>query len=198
MPGMDGWSVLRMLKQDDDTSNIPVIMLSVINDKDRGFTLGANDFLTKPIDWRALSNVVKKNIRSQSTISVLVIDDDDETRDMINRKFSKNNWEVFDAKNGREGLAVLEVKRPSIILLDLMMPVMDGFEFLERFNQHKEWKDIPVILLTAADLSSEERRFLEKSVDKIIQKSSCDMNELFVDLKNLLKSYIEDDEVATG
>lgn len=198
MPGMDGWSVLRMLKQDENTSHIPVIMLSVINDKDRGFTLGANDFLTKPIDWRALSNVVKKNIRSQHTISVLVIDDDDETRDMINRKFSKNNWEVFDAKNGREGLAILEVKRPSIILLDLMMPVMDGFEFLERFNQHKEWKDIPVILLTAADLSSEERRFLEKSVDKIIQKSSCDMNELFVDLKNLLKSYIEDDEVATG
>jgi len=196
MEGMDGWSVLKVLKQDPTTADIPVVMLSIVDDKSRGFALGANDYLSKPIDWSKLGDVVKKNLYSQSGNSVLVIDDNDETRDIINRKFSKNTWQVVEARNGREGLDVLAVMRPSIILLDLVMPVMDGFEFLVRFNAHSEWRDIPIILLTAADLTTSERDLLETSVDRIIGKSSCDINDLLGELKHLLESLTDDEEVS--
>jgi signal transduction histidine kinase/DNA-binding response OmpR family regulator len=172
MPDMDGWSVIRALKADPVLHNVPVVMLTIVDDKSKGYTLGANDYLTKPVDRDQLHNALARYYAPGEPCSVLLVEDDTATREMMARTLEKSDWQVSEAGNGREALDRLAQGKPRLILLDLMMPVMDGFEFLLEMRANTEWQNIPVIVLTAKDLTEEDRRILSGRVEQIVEKGA--------------------------
>ena len=188
MPGMDGWTVLTALKQDPETADIPVIMLTMVDNKGLGYALGVADYFNKPVDRDRLASVLNKYRRvDERTGAVLVIEDDAPTRDIISRTLQKEGWLVAEAENGRAGLERVAVKRPDVILLDLMMPVMDGLEFLRELRSTAAGRAIPVIIVTAKDLSAEERLQLNGYVQKIVQKGSSIRDELLTEVSALVR-----------
>ena len=178
MPEMDGWSVLRALKADPVLQDIPVVMLTMLDDKSKGFSLGATDYLTKPVDREQLHNALARYYTPGESCSVLLVEDDEATREIMARTLEQSNWTVSEAGNGREALDGLAKHKPRLILLDLMMPVMDGFDFLLEMRANPEWQDIPVIVLTAKDLTEEDRRLLSGRVEQIVEKGACDHEQL--------------------
>jgi signal transduction histidine kinase/CheY-like chemotaxis protein len=192
MPGMDGWSVLSALKADPDLAEIPVIMLTIVDDRNLGHALGASDFLTKPLDRRRLADVIRKWCGTPVRRRALVAEDEPATRDLLRRALERNGWEVTEAGNGREALARVAQERPALILLDLMMPEMDGFEFLTELRQHPEWQGIPVVVITARELSEEDRLFLNGSlllsgcVKRVLQKGNFSLEELAGEVRDLV------------
>jgi len=181
MPRLDGWAVLTALKADPATADIPVIMLTIVDDKQMGFALGAADYFTKPIDFQRLHGVLGKYRKPTGSQTVLVIEDDASAREMLRRTLQKDGWQVTEAQNGKVGLERLAEATPALILLDLMMPEMDGFEFMEALHRRGDAKRIPVIVITAKDLTEEDHRRLNGGVERIIQKgtsSQCKVLEL--------------------
>jgi len=178
MPHLDGWSVLTALKADPATANIPVIMLTIVDDKQMGFALGAADYFTKPIDFQRLHHVLEKYRKPTNHQTVLIIEDDASMRDMLRRTLEKDGWQVTEAQNGKVGLTQLDGQAPALILLDLMMPEMDGFEFMEALRQRGDGKQVPVIVITAKDLTEEDHRRLNGGVERIIQKSATSQAEV--------------------
>jgi signal transduction histidine kinase/DNA-binding response OmpR family regulator len=178
MPDMDGWSVLRALKADPVLRNIPVIMLSMIDDRKRGYSLGAVDYLTKPVDREHLHKALSRYYSADEGSAVLVVEDDAENRELMVRTLEKSGWEVSEAGNGQEALDVLLSLEPRLILLDLMMPVMDGFRFLAALRAKPEWQHIPVIVITAKDLTGEDRERLNGMVDEVIEKNAYAREDL--------------------
>jgi PAS domain S-box-containing protein len=172
MPDMDGWSVLRALKADPDLRDVPVVMLTMVDDKSKGYSLGATDYLTKPVDRHRLQEALSRFFVAGKPGQVLVVEDDKPTREMLARSLAKAGWQVAEAGHGREALDQLGRQTPDLILLDLMMPVMDGFDFLLEMRANPEWKDVPVIVLTAKDLTDEDRRILSGRVEQIVQKGA--------------------------
>ena len=170
MPDMDGWSVLRALQADPVLRDIPVVMLTVVDDKSKGYSLGATNYLTKPVDRHQLHHALARYYKSGEPCSVLLVEDDKATREVMARTLEKSTWQVTEAGNGREALDRLAQEKPQLILLDLMMPVMDGFDFLLEMRANPEWEDIPVIVLTAKDLTEEDRRILNGRVKQIVEK----------------------------
>ena len=140
MPHLDGWSVLTALKSDPATADIPVIMLTIVDDQQMGFALGAADYFTKPIDFQRLHQVLDKYRKPANHQTVLVVEDQPDTREMLRRTLEKEGWQVAEAANGKLGLERLDGSPPALILLDLTMPEMDGFEFMEALRQRKEAK----------------------------------------------------------
>jgi len=173
MPDMDGWSVLRALKADPVLHDVPVVMLTMVDDKSKGYSLGATDYLTKPVDRNRLHNALTRFCTPGEPCSVLLVEDDPATREIMVRTLEEADWWVSEAGNGREALDQLGRGRPQVILLDLMMPVMDGFDFLIEMRANTEWQDIPVIVLTAKDLTEEDRRILSGRVEQIVEKGAC-------------------------
>jgi signal transduction histidine kinase/DNA-binding response OmpR family regulator len=171
MPGMDGWSVLGELKADATLREVPVIMLTMVDDPERGFALGAADYATKPVNRLRLSKILRKHTCPDPPCPVLVVEDDPATRAMTRNILEKEGWRVSEAGNGRVALECMERERPRLILLDLMMPEMDGFEFADRVRRHPEWRSIPIVVVTARDLSAEERQRLSGYVETILQKA---------------------------
>ena len=178
MPDMDGWSVLRALKADPVLRNIPVIMLSMIDDRKRGYSLGAVDYLTKPVDREHLHKALSRYYRADESSGVLVVEDDAENRELMARTLEKSGWEVSEAGNGQEALDMLPSLEPRLILLDLMMPVMDGFGFLAALRAKPGWQHIPVIVITARDLTGEDRERLNGMVDEVIEKNAYTREDL--------------------
>jgi PAS domain S-box-containing protein len=187
MPDMDGWSVLRALKADPELRNIPVLMLTMMDDKTKGYALGATDFLAKPVDRDQLHDALARYRCSSERCSVLLVEDDADTREMMVRALDKAGWQVSEANNGREALDIMAQVKPQLILLDLLMPVMDGFEFLEEMRQHEDWRDVPVIVLTAKDLTEEDRRILNGTVERVFSKASYSHRQLTTFVRNLLE-----------
>jgi signal transduction histidine kinase/CheY-like chemotaxis protein len=186
MPDMDGWSVLRALKAAPHLRDVPVILLTMVDDKTRGYSLGATDYLTKPIDREQLLDVIAGfQVTSESSL-VLLVEDDASTRDVMTRILEKAGWEVTEAGNGREALDLLTGIRPAVILLDLMMPVMDGFDFLLEMRTHAEWQDIPVIVLTAKDLTEEDRRILSGRVEQVLEKGAYSRDQLMQHIRKVV------------
>lgn len=177
MPDLDGWAVLRALKEDPELRDIPVILLTILRDQDLGYALGASDFLTKPIDTEVLDRVLRRYCTAERA-QILVVDDDPEMREILRRTLTKAGWTIGEAANGAECLDALQRAHPAVVLLDLMMPGMDGFEVLETMRRHEQWSDIPVIVITAKDLTREERDWLRGCAEKIVQKSACNRVEL--------------------
>jgi GAF domain-containing protein/CheY-like chemotaxis protein len=178
MPGTDGWAVLTQLKADPTTADIPVILLTILDDRNLGYTLGASDYLTKPVDRERLAAILARYKNTESAHHALVVEDDTGTREMLARMLEKEAWNVSTAENGRVALERLAVQIPQLILLDLMMPEMDGFQFVSELRQHAEWKQIPVIVITAKDLTAEERLQLNGYVENILLKGAYTRAEL--------------------
>jgi signal transduction histidine kinase/DNA-binding response OmpR family regulator len=177
MPGMDGWSVLSVLKGDPETAKIPVIMVTMLQDRQLGYALGASDFLTKPVDSNKLRDVISVHAGTPGA-RVLVVEDDPASRDMLSRLLQKEGLEVMEAENGSAALEKLATQIPSLILLDLMMPVMDGFEFLSVLAREPQLAAIPVVVVTAKDLTHEDRERLNGFVQQIFQKGAMDRDKL--------------------
>ena len=173
MPDLDGWTVLAAIKGDPALADIPVILLTIIDEKKRGFALGASEYLVKPVDRDKLIRVLRQ-LRTPSGGSVLVVDDDGISRAGLRSVLQQAGWQVAEADNGQVALTRLKEVRPSAILLDLMMPEMDGFEFLDEVRRHEEWRDIPVIVITARDVTAEDRARLNGRVESVVQKTGRD------------------------
>ena len=184
MPGMDGWSVMRALKAEPATAEIPVILVTITDNKEMGFALGASDYLTKPVDWNRLAGLLKRIGSAADSQYVLVVEDESSTREMLERTLKKAGWNVRAAANGREALEALRAAAPSLVLLDLMMPEMDGFEFLQQFRHNEQWRQIPVIVLTAKDLTPADRERLNGQVNDILQKGASSREELLQQVRS--------------
>jgi signal transduction histidine kinase/DNA-binding response OmpR family regulator len=174
MPRLDGWSVLAALKSDVDLRDIPVIIVTVLADRGIALSLGAAEFVTKPVDRARLAAVIRQNVQGGGT--VLVVDDDPESRQLVRRHLDRLGWTIAEALDGADALEWLADNRiPAMILLDLMMPGMDGFAFLDAIADHPEWRDIPVVILTAKQLGAAERELLAGRTREIIEKSADDL-----------------------
>jgi signal transduction histidine kinase/CheY-like chemotaxis protein len=187
MPGMDGWAVLSALMADRELADIPVIMLTIVDDKRMGYALGASEYLIKPIDRARLITVLEKYRRD---LPVLVVDDDASTRQLLRRILEEQRYTVVEAENGRAALVRMNERGPGAILLDLMMPEMDGFEFLGALHAREAWRQIPVVIITAKDLTSEERERLNSSVVRILQKGAYGQEELLAEVRALVAASI--------
>ena len=186
MPDMDGWSVLSALKSDAALRDIPVIMLTMVDDPVRGFTLGASDYATKPVNRRKLSKILQKYTCPHPPCPVLVIDDDPSARALTRVMLEKEGWTVSEAANGIEALESMERERPSLIFLDLMMPEMDGFAFAAEVGRRPEWRSIPIVVVTSMDLTSEDRRRLSGHVETILRKHGDSRESLLAQVRDLL------------
>ncbi|MCW6506677.1 response regulator [Lichenifustis flavocetrariae] len=175
MPGVDGWSVLSALKDDPALKEIPVIMVTFVEQRALAASLGAADYVMKPVRWDRLKSVMDR-YRPPET-DALIIDDDPNTRTLIRTALERDGWSVTEAGNGQEGLAQLAAARPGIVLLDLSMPIMDGFTFLETMRARPGCGTIPVVVLTALDLTQADRRRLQGAT-QILNKGDVSIDKL--------------------
>ena len=177
MPGMDGWTVLVSLKATPELADIPVVMLTIADNKNLGYSLGAAEFLTKPLDRRRLASVMLRYKRKAPHVA-LVIDDDPSSREVLRRLLEGDGWRVLEAENGRAALDQLALETPSVVFLDLMMPEMDGFGFLEQMHKQERLRSIPVIVITAKDLTDEDRLRLNGGIVQVLEKGAYKRDEL--------------------
>jgi CheY-like chemotaxis protein len=190
MPSMDGWAVLAALKADPATADIPVVMLTIVDDRNMGFALGAADYFTKPIDWQRLSSVLQKYRKPAANPTVLIVEDDERTREMLRRTLQKEGWQIREAANGRLGLEQLAQGAPGLILLDLMMPEMDGFSFMQKLRTRPDCARVPVIVITAKYLTEEDRRGLNGEVARILGKDTTSREQLVAEVRQFLTQQI--------
>ena len=190
MPTMDGWSVLRELKASSDLSAIPVVMLTIVEEKNKGYALGASEFLNKPIDRKRLREVLVQFRARDEGLDVLVVEDDPVAQHAMRQLLLEFGCKVRVAENGRHGLGDLALARPDLILLDLMMPEMDGFEFLAELNKRPEFSDVPVVLVTAADLTPEDHRRLNGGVEQIVLKAGIGRELLLQQLERIVRRHL--------
>ena len=186
MPKMDGWAVLTKLKSDPSTAEIPVVMLTITSNQEMGYLLGAAEYLPKPVDRERLAAILQRYRPVDGARDVLVVEDDAPTRDVLRRSLRKQGWSVTEAENGSIGMQYLRQKTPALILLDLMMPVMDGFEFLSELRQNRRWDGVPVVVLTSKDLTSEERAALSGKVERILQKGAYSREALLAEVRKIV------------
>ncbi len=185
MPGLDGWAVLKALKADLETADIPVIMLTIVENRQLGMSLGASDYLSKPIDRRRLQALLKKYRREGTGCRALVVEDDTETRNLLRRTMEKDGWAVAEAVDGVAALDSVGKQLPHLILLDLQMPRMNGFEFIAEFRKNEAWRSVPVIVITALDLTAEDRARLSGQVETILQKGLFRRDDLLEEVRRL-------------
>ena len=185
MPGMDGWAVLAALKADPDIAAIPVILQTIVEDRNMGFALGAAEYLTKPIERKRLAALVRRHVPNKSAGPILVVEDDEHTRTLYARTLEKAGWSVMQAENGRVALDRIAASRPALVLLDLMMPEMDGFEFLDALHQDPSSRAIPVVVITARTLSAEDRNRLNGGVERVLQKRALQTEALLAEVRQV-------------
>jgi CheY-like chemotaxis protein len=190
MPGLDGWAVLSRLKSDPELATVPVVMLTILDNRNLGFSLGASEFLTKPIEREMLVSTLKR-FASQPTGPVLIVEDDTLTRDITRRALESLDVQVTEASNGREALEAVAAGKPALILLDLLMPEMDGFEFLAELRRNAEWRSVPVVVVTAKDIETDDRIRLNGRVQAILHKGAFTREELLAELRDIVKSRLQ-------
>ena len=193
MPEVDGWTALGLLKKDPKVAAIPVVMLTMVSDEDKGYALGATDYLQKPIERTELAGVLRRYRCANPPCPVLVVEDGEDIRAMLRRSLEKEGWRVSEAANGIEGLERVRENRPELILLDLMMPEMDGFQFLVQLRANPFWRSIPVVVLTAMDLGPEEHRRLRGSVERVLQKGAFEQSQLLQEVRDAVLSAVTHD-----
>jgi CheY-like chemotaxis protein/anti-sigma regulatory factor (Ser/Thr protein kinase) len=183
MPGMDGWSVLAALKADAALADIPVVMLTMLDDRNLGYALGAADYLTKPIERERLVSVLG---RYRQDLPVLVVDDDPDFRELARRMLEREGYTVAEAANGRAALDRLREGLPGVVLLDLMMPEMDGFDFVAAVRDEPAWRAVPIVVITAKDLSAEDHERLNGYVARVLQKGALSRETLLGQVRDLV------------
>jgi signal transduction histidine kinase/DNA-binding response OmpR family regulator len=189
MPVLDGWAVLKELKSDPSLQQIPVMMITIEGDHELGYTLGAIEHLTKPIDRERLVQLVRQHTGPDGGGVALVVDDDEGVRSLFSRALAEDGWTVEQAENGAKALARVSKRRPDLVVLDLMMPVMDGFEFLFEFRLLEGCTAVPVIVVTAKDLTDEERQRLNGGVERIVEKDPLTRAQLLERVREFVKKH---------
>lgn len=188
MPQMDGWTVLQHLKADPELADIPVLMATVLEEQSKGYVLGAADYLTKPLDRKKLITILDKYLHDRDAGPILIVEDDEGTREITSYALEKEGWQVQEAANGLQALEQVAKQLPQLILLDLVMPDMDGFEFIDELYRKPEWRTIPIVVVTARKLTPEEGRYLNERVERIMQKGTHSRDDLMDTIRALLKS----------
>ena len=188
MPDLDGWSVLAALRQNPELADIPVIMVSIVDEHRRGIALGAAGYLTKPIDRERLHQLVRRFMAPAGPTRVLMVEDDAVQRERMLGWLERPPWIVREAANGREALSFLREEKPDVILLDLMMPEMDGFEVVAALQKDAGWRDIPVIVITSLDLNAKDRERLNSGVQSVLVKEKFRPEDLVERIRRLVQS----------
>jgi GAF domain-containing protein/DNA-binding response OmpR family regulator/anti-sigma regulatory factor (Ser/Thr protein kinase) len=195
MPDLDGWTVLAAIKGDPDLVDLPVVLMTIVDEKNRGYALGATEYLVKPVDRQKLMDVLR-GLCGSTGRPLLIVDDDDLGRRQIRAALEQQGWTVTEAIDGRDALTRLSEARPDVIILDLMMPEMDGFEFLEEMRRKAEWRDIPVVVVTAKDLTDADRIRLNGGVERIIQKT--DRDDMLREVRSVLAKRVDGPRSVLG
>jgi len=191
MPDLDGWSVLAALRQDPELADIPVIMVTIVDEHRRGIALGAAGYLTKPIDRERLHRLVARYRAAAPPTRVLLVEDDALQRERMREWLEGPQWTVREAANGREALDRLQQGKPDVILLDLMMPEMDGFAVVAALQKKADWRDIPVIVITSLDLDAKDRERLNAGVQLVLVKERFRPAELVERIRRLVQKKPE-------
>ncbi|MFP4600780.1 MAG: response regulator [Persicimonas sp.] len=189
MPSMDGWTLLSKLKERPELADIPVVMVTMVSESARGYALGADHYLVKPVDRDQLVGILDSYRRAGEAAAgeVLLVEDDEPTRSLIRRTLEKDGWKVTEADNGQVGLDKLDQMQPDLVLLDLMMPKMDGFEFLRHFRQDDAYVDVPVVVVTAKVLTAEDEERLRAGVSEILAKDGSEQDRLLEEVREQVK-----------
>jgi adenylate cyclase len=191
MPRMDGWAVLRELQADPALADIPVVMLSILDEQEKGFALGAADYLIKPFKRERLRAVLARYRRAAGGGRILVVEDDESTRALLRDMLVKEGCTIDEAEDGLAALARVDAARPDLVLLDLMMPRMDGFQFVEALRAKPGMAGIPIVVLTAMELGDQERRRLAGETEKVLRKSLHSREELAAEVRRVLAAAQE-------
>ncbi len=188
MAGMDGWTVLDRLKADPGLADIPVVVLTILDAERKALTLGASDFLSKPVDRARLAAVLARHRDCGAHPKALVVDDDPAARELLRSSLERDGWRVAEAADGRAALARISDDRPALVLLDLMMPEMDGFEFLEALSGVPDAAGVAVVVLTAKDLSAQDRERLSGSAMRVVRKGARDAEGALREVCDLVRA----------
>jgi CheY-like chemotaxis protein len=186
MPDIDGWTVLAALRGDPQLAHIPVVIATIVDERRKGMALGAVGYLTKPINPAELIELMGRYRPPTGPSQVLVVEDDAAQRDRVRTWLQSPQWKVSEAENGRVALESLKEAMPDIIILDLMMPEMDGFELVAALQEHPQWRHIPVVVVTALDLTAEDRARLNSGVKTVLLKESFKPTDLVDGLRRLV------------
>jgi CheY-like chemotaxis protein len=189
MPGIDGWAVLAALKTDARMASIPIIMASMLDEKERGLKAGADEYLAKPFSGGRLADLLRKHIGERATARLLVVEDDAETRERLARTLREQGWKVAEAADAEEALARLVESAPDVILLDLMLPGRDGLGVIAEIRANPAWQSIPIIVVTAAELDAEARRKLRGQVEKIFIKDLVGRDDLIREVRLQIEQH---------
>lgn len=188
MPEVDGWSVLKELKADPATHQIPVIVCSIVEEEEKGFSLGAADYLVKPISEEDLLDSLRLLNGDGSIKKVLIIDDSPDDLRLMEKIITENgDYHVLTAQGGERGWETLIEKHPNAVILDLFMPDMNGFTIMEKLRATPELRDLPVIVVTGAELDAEQKKQLDNFGKTLLQKGMLNEAELFETLDKALK-----------
>jgi signal transduction histidine kinase/DNA-binding response OmpR family regulator len=186
LPKQDGWTVLNALKREPTTTEIPVVIVSIVDNRDYGLVLGASDYLVKPIDHERLRSTLRGLERTGANGTILVVEDDPALRDVLGSVLAEDGWRVVTASDGGEALASVERDLPTAMVLDLMIPHVDGFEVLRALRARPATRDLPVIVVTAKDLTEEDRTRLARSAEQVILKQALRVDDLRTEIRGLL------------
>ena len=192
MPGLDGWQVIQQIKSDPETKSIPIIICSIVEERERGFSLGATDYLVKPILEEELVKAVKRlNLNGKKFVhDILVIDDDPNALRLVETALSgEKSYRVNFAEGGLQGLSVIQTQPPDAVILDLFMPDLDGFSLLENIRRDPMTKDIPVLVITGGDLTEEQKQRLAQFEQDMLKKELLTAEDLLDSLHSALKKF---------
>ncbi len=186
MPEVDSWAVLSAFKSDPALAEIPVVMLAIANDQSIGFTLGFSDYLTRPADFKRLTLLLRSYRPGESGGKILLVQEDATTRQIVQRLLEKEGWTVEIAENSYPSLEVLSQDPPNLVLLDLMPPDLKGSEFIANLRQHEQLHDLPVVVITAQDISRDERLWLNGCIETLFQHRSYSREKSLVEVRKLV------------
>jgi signal transduction histidine kinase/CheY-like chemotaxis protein len=192
LPGLDGWEVLKRLKNDPDTRDIPVVIISVVDNRELGMALGADDYFVKPVDRDRLLQRIRDVTERAPRPRLLLIDDDAAVHSLLDAELSNLGYSFEGALNGEDGLRAARENAPDVIILDLMMPGMSGFEVAESLKDDPITANIPILVLTSRDLSADDRRDLQTKVTSFVQKGKSAREQLLREIRRLQRRRISD------
>jgi CheY-like chemotaxis protein len=178
---------------DPKVADIPVVMLTIVDDKNLAYALGATEYMTKPIDRERLAAILMKYRELPHPRAALVVDDEEPARRVLTQILEEQGWNVMQAEDGEAAMRIIAEHRPDLILLDLMMPKMDGFAFAAELHKHDKWQSIPIIVITAWDVTIEDRIALDGYVEKILPKRTLTKDALVSEVHHLVSACVQRD-----
>jgi len=186
-PGRGGWETLASLKMNPATAEIPVIIVSVVDQRRMGFAMGAAEYLVKPVARPALLRAVQKWVPQHKEASILVTDDDPAVVEMVREFLTGAGYRVLTAYDGRQALQLLDQQHPDALVLDLMMPQVDGFEVISQIRQNPQLRELPILVLTAKDLTDDDLELLSRDTRALLRKDFSWREELLRQINQVVR-----------